>query len=194
MRGEIVFSQVGRLSGFSLLKVARRIALRVAAGPAVLTVSALLTAFMLLAVLTAGQVWGLSENEIEKRTLRIADQLRCPTCQGLSVRDSTAPLSRQIQDKVRRMVAEGQSEEAIKAFFVSRYGEWILRAPKKEGLGLVLWLLPGLALLVSAGLIGYRLLGNHRERVSAASEPTPILTEAQRARIASDIKTFEEQE
>ncbi len=194
MRGEIVFSQVGRLSGFSLLKVARRIALRVAAGPAVLTVSALLTAFMLLAVLTAGQVWGLSENEIEERTLRIADQLRCPTCQGLSVRDSTAPLSRQIQDKVRRMVAEGQSEEAIKAFFVSRYGEWILRAPKKEGLGLVLWLLPGLALLVSAGLIGYRLLGNHRERASAASEPTSTLTDAQRARIASDFNTFDEQE
>ncbi len=194
MRGEFVFIQVGRLSGLALLNGARHIALRMTAGPAVLTVSALLTAFMLLMVLTAGQAWGLSENEIEKRTLRIADQLRCPTCQGLSVKDSDAPLSRQIQDKVRRMVAEGQSEEAIKAFFVSRYGEWILRAPKKEGLGLVLWLLPGLALLLSAGLIGYRLLGNHRGRASAASEPTPTLTDAQRARIAGDIKTFEEQE
>ena len=110
------------------------------------------------------------------------------------MKDSNAPLARQIHDKVRRMVAEGQSGEAIRAFFVSRYGEWILRAPKKEGLGLVLWLLPGLALLVSAGLIGYRLLGNHRQRMAAPPEPIPTLTDAQRDRIASDVKTFEEQD
>lgn len=155
---------------------------------------AALLLFMIFTVLTAGMAWGLSENEIEQKALLIAGELRCPTCQGVSVKDSTAPLARQIHDKVRRMVAEGQSGEAIKAFFVSRYGEWILRAPKKEGLGLVLWLLPGVALLVSAGLIGYRLLANQRKRAAASPEPTPTLTPAQRARIASDIKTFEEQE
>ena len=153
-----------------------------------------LSVWLVFTVLTAGTALALSEKEIEEKTILIADQLRCPTCQGLSVRDSDAPLSNQIQDKVRRMVAEGQTEEAIKAFFVSRYGEWILRAPKKEGLGLVLWLLPGLALLISAGLMGYRLLGNQRERASATAEPTPALTDAQRARIASDVKNFEEQE
>lgn len=206
MRRGIVFFPASRLPGFPLWKPARRFALGVVAAPALPPVSALLTAFMLLAarvlltafvplaVLTAGQAWGLSENEIEQRTLRIAGQLRCPTCQGLSVKDSDAPLSRQIQDKVRRMVAEGQPEEAIKAFFVSRYGEWILRTPKKKGLGLVLWLLPGLALLLSAGLIGYRLLGNHRKRASASPKPAVTLTDAQRARIASDVKTFEEQD
>ena len=172
----------GRLSGFPWWKTARRIALGMAA------------ASVLLAALTAGQAWGLSEDEIEQKSLLIAGQLRCPTCQGVSVKDSNAPLARQIHDKVRRMVAEGQAGEAIRAFFVSRYGEWILRAPKKEGLGLVLWLLPGLALLVSAGLIGYRLLGNHRQRMAAPPEPIPTLTDAQRDRIASDVKTFEEQD
>ena len=149
------------------------------------------TASLLLAV---GQAWGLSKEEIEQKALLIAGSLRCPTCQGVSVKDSNAPLARQIHDKVRRMVAEGQSGEAIRAFFVSRYGEWVLRAPKKEGLGLVLWLLPGLAMLLAGGMIGYFLMANHRERAAASPEPTPILTDAQRSRIASDIKTFEEQE
>lgn len=183
MRRAIVFFRTGGLPGIPLLNPGRRIALGGVAGTA-----------LLLAVLAAGQAWGLSEEEIEQKTLRIAGQLRCPTCQGVSVKDSNAPLARQIHDKVRRMVAEGQSGEAIRAFFVSRYGEWILRAPKKEGLGLVLWLLPGLALLLSGGWIGYHLLGNHRKRASAAPEPAPTLTGAQRARIASDVKTFEEQE
>ena len=156
--------------------------------------SLMLTALLVFTILTASQAWSLSETEIEQKALVIADQLRCPTCQGVSVKDSNAPLARQIHDKVRRMVAEGQSGEAIKAFFVSRYGEWILRAPKKEGLGLVLWLLPGLALLLSGGLIGYRLLSNHRKRLAASPEPVSALTDAQRARIAVDIKTFEEQE
>ena len=180
-RGIETGAPAGRLSGFPWWKTARRIALGAAAA-------------LMLVALTAGQAWGLSEDEIEQKTLLIAGQLRCPTCQGVSVKDSNAPLARQIHDKVRRMVAEGQPDEAIMAFFVSRYGEWILRAPRKEGLGLVLWLLPGLALLLSAGLIGYRLLGNHRQRMAASPEPIPTLTDAQRARIAGDIKIFEEQE
>ena len=142
MRRGLVFFRTGRLPVIPLLDLGRRIALGVVA------------ASMLLAVLAAGQAGGLSEDEIEQKSLLIAGQLRCPTCQGVSVKDSNAPLARQIHDEVRRMVAEGQSGEAIRAFVVSRYGEWILRAPQEEGLGLGLWLPPGLALLVGAGLLG----------------------------------------
>lgn len=156
--------------------------------------SALLSLCLLMIVLMAAPLWALSEQEIDEKTRLIADQLRCPTCQGLSVRDSEASLSRQIHDKVRRMVREGQSEEAIKAYFVSRYGEWILRAPKKEGLGLVLWLLPGLGLLLCGGLIGIRVYRNHRERVAAPPIPADSLTDEQRARISRDLQNFEEQD
>ena len=133
------------------------------------------------------------ERAIEERVLAITDMLRCPTCQGISVRDSEASFSRQIRDKVRRMVEEGQSDEDIKAYFVSRYGEWILRAPKKEGLGLVLWLAPGAALLLAGGLIGFRLYRSHRH--PAADLPPAAgdaLTPEQQARIQRDLRRFEE--
>lgn len=149
----------------------------------------------LLCAVAAGGAWALSEREIEQRVHRIADQLRCPTCQAISVNDSEASFSRQIREKVRRMVEEGQSDEDIKAYFVSRYGEWILRAPKKEGLGLVLWVAPGAALVLAGGLIGYRAWRSHQQAEPGRTEagdagPTP----EQRERIARDLERFEEEE
>jgi len=133
------------------------------------------------------------ERAIDERVLAITDMLRCPTCQGISVRDSEASFSRQIRDKVRRMVEEGQSDEDIKAYFVSRYGEWILRAPKKEGLGLVLWLAPGAALLLAGGLIGFRLYRSHRHPAAdLPPDAADALTPEQQARIQRDLRRFEE--
>ncbi len=149
-----------------------------------------------LALLSPAALLALSERELDAEVQRISDMLRCPTCQGISVKDSEAAFSRQIKDKVRRMVQEGQTEEQIKAFFVSRYGEWILRAPKKEGIGLVLWLAPGAAMLGVGGWIGYRLWRNTREarEETADTGDTDILTPEQRARIDRDLQRFETEE
>ena len=147
-----------------------------------------------LMLLSGSPAWGLEGEALEQRVREISDGLRCPTCQAVSVNDSEAAFSRQIKDKVRRMVREGQPEQAIRAFFVSRYGEWILRAPKKEGLGLVLWLLPGAALLGVGGWIGFHVYRNSQaaragtERERAA----PPLSEAERERIRRDVERFEE--
>lgn len=137
-----------------------------------------------------------SQEELDKLVREIADGLRCPTCQGISVNDSEAAFSKQIKEKVRKMVMEGQNQEQINAYFVSRYGEWILRAPKKEGFGLVLWGLPIAAILVVGGLLGYRVHRNTREKqLESADENAPApLTPEQIARVERDLKRFEETE
>ncbi len=141
----------------------------------------------------AGAAGALSGEALEQRVREIGDQLRCPTCQAISVKDSAASFSRQILDKVRRMLREGQSEEQIKDFFVSRYGEWILRAPKKEGLGLVLWLLPGLAILTVGAWIIFKVQqGVASGRGTGAGQGAP-LTETERAGIERDLRRFEEE-
>ena len=153
---------------------------------------------LLLALLLAGVAHGQTGRALDERVREISDQLRCPTCQGISVNDSEAAFSRQIRLKVRRMLQEGQSEEQIKAYFVSRYGEWILRAPKKEGLGLVLWVAPGLLMALVGGWIilkahrGARAEGEaaHSEKQREAKQP---LTAAQRRRIERDLERFEEE-
>ncbi len=137
-----------------------------------------------------------SPEDIELRVQAITDQLRCPTCQAISVKDSEAAFSVQIRDKVKRMVEEGQSDDQIKAYFVARYGEWILRAPQKQGLGLVVWVLPFAAILAVGAALAWTIVRRSRARSLAASAPWPAapLTSEQRERVQADLKRFEEED
>jgi len=136
----------------------------------------------------------LSPEELELRVQAISDQLRCPTCQAISVKDSEAAFSQQIRDKVRLMVEEGQSEEQIKAYFVARYGEWILRAPKKEGLGLLVWVLPFAAILAAGGVLVAVILRRGRAQGVRDAAPAEPLSPEQRERIQARLKRYEEDE
>lgn len=76
----------------------------------------------------------------------IAATLRCPTCQGLSVADSPSKVANSMRDIIAEQLAAGQTPEEIQAWFVDRYGEWILLTPPPSGLGLAVWLVPVVAL------------------------------------------------
>jgi cytochrome c-type biogenesis protein CcmH len=86
----------------------------------------------------------------------VARHLRCVVCQNLSVADSPSEMARQMRDLVRERLAAGESAEQVKAYFVERYGEWVLLSPPAEGFALLAWALPlgalgggiGVALLV----------------------------------------------
>ncbi len=85
---------------------------------------------------------------------KVAGQLRCPTCTGMSVLDSDVIFSLQIKSAVAEQVQKHQTEQDILSFFTKRYGVWILREPPKEGFHLVSWLTPvGIALLGLALLV-----------------------------------------
>lgn len=85
--------------------------------------------------------------------VHIAKQLRCPTCTGLSVLDSSAGFSEQIKDQVKKQIELGKSEQQILDFFVERYGPWILREPPTDGFNLIAWALPIALLVVGPFLI-----------------------------------------
>ena len=150
----------------------------------------LLSAAVLCAWSTASFAAPLSGEALEQRVLEITDELRCPTCQAISVRDSEASFSRQIRDKVRVMLQEGRSEDEIKAYFVSRYGEWVLRAPKKEGVGPLLWVLPGLGMLIAGGLIFWRVRRDARP-LAGSEAGADALSEAERTLLDRDLRRFE---
>lgn len=91
--------------------------------------------------------------EIDALSARVAAELRCPVCRNQSVLESSAELSRQMQGVIRERLAAGDSPEAVKAYFVARYGEWILLQPEPSGLNLVVYLLPALGLLGGGALV-----------------------------------------
>lgn len=90
---------------------------------------------------------------LEDKTKAVASELRCPVCQGLSIQDSPSELSQQMRTVVKERLATGQSEQEVKDYFISKYGEWILLEPQAHGFNLLVYALPALLVLGGAGLI-----------------------------------------
>lgn len=91
-------------------------------------------------------------DRLDRLTAEVASQLRCPVCRQLSVQDSEAELSKEVKALIRERLAAGESPEEVKAYFVSKYGEWILLSPPKRGFTLLVWVLPLVAIL-GGGLV-----------------------------------------
>jgi cytochrome c-type biogenesis protein CcmH len=90
----------------------------------------------------------------EERVEDLTSSFQCPTCRGQSVRDSAAPVAAAIRSEVARRVEAGESDESIRAYVVSRYGEEVLLNPPRDGLAGLVWALPVVALVAAgAGLV-----------------------------------------
>lgn len=96
---------------------------------------------------------GITERDpaIEAQLREIASNLRCPTCRALSVLDSPSGLASEMRDLIREQLAAGMTAEQIYAYFVDRYGEWILLRPRATGFNWTVWLLP--LVLLAVGFI-----------------------------------------
>lgn len=114
------------------------------------------------------------------RTQRIASELRCPVCQGLSVADSPSRTGRDIRADIRRRIAAGQGDAEIRRAYVDRFGEWILLRPSARGVGALVWLLPVLAVVVAAGGLALALHRWQRQPALRPSEEDRPLVEAAR--------------
>ena len=92
------------------------------------------------------------DTALERRVNAVASNLRCPVCQGLSILDSPSELAQDMKRLVREQVATGRTRAEIEAFFVQRYGEWVLLKPPAHGANLTVWLGPAL-LFLGGGLM-----------------------------------------
>src|SRR5206468_4439152 len=78
------------------------------------------------------------ETTADERVDQITTELRCPVCQGLSVKDSTSVTARQMRDVVAQRVREAKTNAEIEAEFRAAYGDWIFLLPSRASLaGLV---------------------------------------------------------
>ncbi len=128
-------------------------------------------------------------DDFSARFRKLSDELRCPTCQGLSVKDSDAGFSNSIKDKIRELMKDGKSDKEILAYFVKRYGEWILRAPTKSGFNLVLWILPGVGILIGLFIVLFR---SKRWVSQPQQEKLSSLSPEEERKIKEDLRRFEE--
>ncbi len=110
-----------------------------------------LTALALAACLAAAHAAeappAAADPVLEARMLKIAAELRCLVCQNQTVADSHAPLAQDLRDEVRKMLAQGQSDQQVLDFMTARYGDFVLYKPPVKGTTWFLWFGPGLLLV-----------------------------------------------
>lgn len=97
------------------------------------------------------------EEALDALAAEVASRLRCPVCRNQSVVESNAELSREMQAVVRDRLAAGETPAEVEAYFVSRYGEWILLKPQARGINLLVYGLPLVVLVLGFFLARNRL-------------------------------------
>lgn len=111
-----------------------------------------------------------------ERVDRISAELRCPVCQGLSVQDSPSDTARSMRALVAQRVAEGRTDDEIRAEFQRSYGDWILLSPPVASPNGLVWLAP-LAVVALGAWLAWR-----RSRAPAPATPAPTAEDVRRLR------------
>ena len=65
----------------------------------------------------------------EAKAKALMETLRCLQCQGQSIADSDAPIAGDMRHQVRERIQAGEDPEAIRAWLVERYGDYVSYAP-----------------------------------------------------------------
>lgn len=118
-----------------------------------------------------------------ERADALAAGLRCPDCAGLSVADSHTASAVAIREQIAELVADGTSDDAIRAHFTERYGDWILLAPRAP----LTWILPFAVVAAAALALGSWLW----RRRPGPGEPQPVLDEAERRRLHDEARAID---
>jgi cytochrome c-type biogenesis protein CcmH len=93
----------------------------------------------------------------EREARALMETIRCLVCQGQSIADSDAEMAGDMRAFVRQRIRAGESPEQIRAWLISRYGDWVSYAPRFEPVTWPLWAAPLVLLLAGAWLARKRL-------------------------------------
>ncbi len=100
----------------------------------------------------------LADPAREAKAQALMESLRCLQCQGQSIADSDAPIAGDMRNQVRLRIAAGEEPEAIRAWLIERYGDYVSYKPVLTGMTWPLFAAP-LALLALAFVLLRRRFG-----------------------------------
>ncbi|MEO9971760.1 MAG: cytochrome c-type biogenesis protein [Hyphomonadaceae bacterium] len=132
---------------------------------------------LLLPFLLAFSDAPLPDAKLEARALALMDEIRCVACENEPISQSGAEIAADMRQRVRMMIASGESDAAVRSWFTDRYGEFVLFRPQATGTsGILLWGLPfGVLLFGGLGLV---LVVRGRAKVRDGVEVTPVEPDA----------------
>ena len=101
----------------------------------------------------------LDDPALEAKAQALMLTLRCLKCQSQSIADSDAPMAGDMRSQVRQRIAAGEDPEAIRAWLVERYGDYVSYAPRVTALTWPLFAVPVALLALAAILLRKRFRG-----------------------------------
>ena len=106
---------------------------------------------------------------VEQRLIRIAEELRCLVCQNESLAGSRSDLALDLRREIRSLIKQGKTDQEVRDFLVSRYGDFVLYRPPVKPTTWLLW--GGPFVLLGGGLLGLFLFLRRRKPADAALSP-----------------------
>lgn len=129
------------------------------------------------------------ETDVDIQVREIAKTLRCTVCQTENIWESGAPLAQQMRGVIRDRIAMGHSTEEIRAYFLSRYGDYILMEPPKHGVNWLIWVAPFLLLLVGGFFLYKEVTHWVRDTPTPPTQLEPPLDDQARKRIERELES-----
>ena len=120
----------------------------------------------------------------------IETEVMCDTC-NVPLYIAESPRADQLRREIRKLIAQGQDEQQIKATLKARYGPDILALPPESGFSLGAYVVPAAVALALAGIaallvVRWRRRGRDRQ---AAADPAGESPEDQ-ARLDEELERF----
>ena len=108
----------------------------------------------------------LPDAQTAARYQRLIGEFRCPKCLNESLASSGAPIAVDLRRTVRRLLADGATDDAVRAHLRDRYGDFVLYDPPLRPVTWLLWFSPPLIALALAAV----LVRNARRRPAMVTE------------------------
>jgi cytochrome c-type biogenesis protein CcmH len=126
----------------------------------------------------AGEAKDLADDPVvEKRMVKLAENLRCLVCQNESLASSRSDLAKDLRQEVREQIKKGMSDQEIIDYLVARYGDFVLFDPPMKRYTILLWYGPFALLLIGVVV----LIAQLRKRNTKVAEPALSPEDAKRA-------------
>ena len=102
--------------------------------------------------LLLSSVYALNVDQ-EERANNLFKETRCLVCEGQNIYESNSDSAEDMKKLISEMIIDGNSDNEIKSFLVSRYGDWIIMTPPINQSTYFLWFSPIIILLIAIKFI-----------------------------------------
>ena len=119
------------------------------------TLSYGLMALVAVVALAVGTLDEGSARTTEERVLAVASTIRCPQCRSQSSADSDVAAARAVRVEIAERIDAGESDDEIRDYFASTFGEEILLNPPASGIGALVWVVPVVVTIIGGVALGF---------------------------------------